>query len=107
MGQRRSRVRVAVVGGVVAALMMGIAGPAAAFGSKSGYLECQSGRYVRTTSSTTGSGSLFSVGHAITGGNSKNWSSAGYHAFKHNRHGGNWAVSTNGILNSGGASCVA
>lgn len=82
--------------------------PAFAADSRNGYTECNPNRTLRITSTTSGSGSTFAVGHAVGGGSpvSVGWSTAGYHQSSHGVAGGSWAISTNGTIKSGGASCA-
>ncbi|WP_313277814.1 hypothetical protein [Timonella senegalensis] len=85
-----------------------LASPASAAGSTSGWKECGANQRIAISSSTALGGvssSIFSVGHQVLGGNNFNWTTAGFHKAKHNKIQGNWAISTNGTLNSGGASC--
>lgn len=81
--------------------------PASATDEKHGYTECNATRTLRVASTTVSTGGTFAVGHAVTGGSptSVGWSSAGYHQSSHGVSGGNWAISTTGTIQGGGASC--
>ena len=85
-----------------------LASPATAAGSASGWKECGANARIAIASGTGSAGApvgKFVVGHQVLGGNNFSWKTVGHHKAKHNKIEGNWAISTNGTLFSGGPSC--
>lgn len=91
-----SKIRRVMVALVLGVLAITAAPPALAADSRQGYYECNPIRQIRLTSTTTtaGSGAIFSVGHQVLGGTQSSWSTAGCHASSHGTAGGQWAIST-------------
>ena len=109
MSKSRAGARGILAFATACVLAFSAASSATALQEKAGYLECNAGKslYVTSTTTTAGTGGHpFVITHRVIGVGSKTWNTGGYHSEKF-LYGGQWDVYTSGTLASGGASCGA
>ena len=73
--------------------------------SRDGYLECQSGRTVRITSTTIKTQTYHYVEYDI-GSKTTSYSTAGTHTWNSGSPGGSWQIYTNGTISSYNVYCA-